>query len=50
MSFECILGSFFIVFIIIGFAFPINIAKNVANELIIDGQVTRPWSWIPGRI
>jgi serine protease Do len=32
----------------IGFAIPINIAKDVANELIIHGQVTRPWLGILG--
>lgn len=32
----------------IGFAIPINLAKDVANELIIFGQVTRPWLGILG--
>jgi S1-C subfamily serine protease len=32
----------------IGFAIPINIAKDVANELITYGQVTRPWLGILG--
>ncbi len=32
----------------IGFAIPINIAKDVANELITHGRVTRPWLGILG--
>jgi serine protease Do len=32
----------------IGFAIPINLAKDVANELITYGQVTRPWLGILG--
>jgi serine protease Do len=32
----------------IGFAIPINIAKDVANELIIYGRITRPWLGILG--
>ena len=32
----------------IGFAIPINIAKDVANELIFYGRVTRPWLGILG--
>ncbi|DAC72943.1 MAG TPA: trypsin [Thermoplasmata archaeon] len=32
----------------IGFAIPINVAKDVANELISCGQVTRPWLGILG--
>jgi serine protease Do len=32
----------------IGFAIPINIAKDVANELITFGHVTRPWMGILG--
>jgi S1-C subfamily serine protease len=32
----------------IGFAIPINIAKDVANELITYGRVTRPWLGILG--
>jgi serine protease Do len=32
----------------IGFAIPINIAKDVANELITYGHVTRPWLGILG--
>jgi len=32
----------------IGFAIPINIAKDVANELIANGHVTRPWLGILG--
>jgi serine protease Do len=32
----------------IGFAIPINIAKDVANELISNGRVTRPWLGILG--
>ncbi len=32
----------------IGFAIPINIAKDVANELITYGMVTRPWLGILG--
>ncbi len=32
----------------IGFAIPINIAKDVANELITYGCVTRPWLGILG--
>jgi len=32
----------------IGFAIPINVAKDVANELIIYGRVTRPWLGILG--
>ena len=32
----------------IGFAIPINVAKDVANELISYGQVTRPWLGILG--
>ncbi len=32
----------------IGFAIPINVAKDVANELITYGRVTRPWLGILG--
>jgi serine protease Do len=32
----------------IGFAIPINIAKDVANELISYGRITRPWLGILG--
>jgi len=32
----------------IGFAIPINVAKDVANELISYGRVTRPWLGILG--
>ncbi len=32
----------------IGFAIPINVAKDVANDLIIFGHVTRPWLGILG--
>jgi serine protease Do len=32
----------------IGFAIPINIAKDVANELITYGRITRPWLGILG--
>lgn len=32
----------------IGFAIPINVAKDVANELITYGQVMRPWLGILG--
>jgi serine protease Do len=32
----------------IGFAIPINVAKDVANELITYGHVTRPWLGILG--
>ena len=32
----------------IGFAIPINVAKDVANELISHGRVTRPWLGILG--
>jgi serine protease Do len=32
----------------IGFAIPINVAKDVANELITFGRVTRPWLGILG--
>lgn len=32
----------------IGFAIPINVAKDVANELIAHGRVTRPWLGILG--
>lgn len=32
----------------VGFAIPINIAKDVANELITYGQITRPWLGILG--
>jgi S1-C subfamily serine protease len=32
----------------IGFAVPINVAKDVANELITYGHVTRPWLGILG--
>jgi serine protease Do len=32
----------------IGFAIPINIAKDVANELITFGRITRPWLGILG--
>jgi S1-C subfamily serine protease len=32
----------------IGFAIPINVAKDVANELISCGRVTRPWLGILG--
>jgi S1-C subfamily serine protease len=32
----------------IGFAIPINVAKDVANELITNGHVTRPWLGILG--
>jgi serine protease Do len=32
----------------IGFAIPINIAKDVANELILYGRIVRPWLGILG--
>jgi len=32
----------------IGFAIPINVAKDVANDLISHGRVTRPWLGILG--
>lgn len=32
----------------IGFAIPINIAKDVANDLIAYGRITRPWLGILG--
>jgi S1-C subfamily serine protease len=32
----------------IGFAIPINLAKDVANELISYGRITRPWLGILG--
>jgi serine protease Do len=34
----------------IGFAIPINVAKQVMDQLIRDGRVVRPWLGVRGRL